>query len=197
MPEGQWSRSAEFSPGDPLAKRGEPDYPTFRYALRGDWDGATLPFLLQPFRPGRLLWIGLNPSRATHFVDDPTVRRIQDFTLRARYRRYAVVNLFAYRSRHPQDLVTAVDPVGPRNAEVIREHLGEAAAAVCAWGTAPLSIGPRLTGPAEDRIAWIRSLLARRAGTRVLALGYTDRLAPRHPLYVKKTQPLVPMRWLP
>ena len=75
------------------------DCGAYRYELRRTWDDQ-LPVLL---------WIGLNPSTADHLHDDPTNRRIADFSRRWGYGGYVLANLFAYRSPDPKALKHARD----------------------------------------------------------------------------------------
>ena len=182
-----WARFAEYSPGDPgQCRRDSSNYPRYRYLLGG------VRGLHTPRVPGTLLWIGVNPSTATHLWTDPTVRRIQRFTLDAGYGRYEIVNLFAFRSRDPEDLPPAADPVGPGNRDVIREAIHRADRVVCAWGAVP-NAGIRARRAVELR-ALVRLLTARGAPPSV-ALGFTQSGAPRHPLYLPRRALMLAMRW--
>ena len=62
----------------------------------------------------RFYLIGLNPSTADHIQDDPTNRRIADFSRRWGYGGYVLGNLFAYRSPDPKALKQARDPIDLR-----------------------------------------------------------------------------------
>ena len=70
------------------------DCGAYRYELRRTWDN-TKPIVL---------WVALNPSTADHVKDDPTNRRIADFSRRWGYGGYVLANLFAYRAIDPQAL---------------------------------------------------------------------------------------------
>lgn len=145
----------------------------YRYTLTREWN-RSLP---------RILWIMLNPSTATEFVLDPTIKRCVSFSGRWGYGSLDVVNLFALRATDPAELRTVEDPVGPGNDEAIRGALGRAAFVVAAWGT---------KGAYADRNkAVVRLLLHKSAsGPRGLeavglhCLSVTADGHPEHPLYV-------------
>ena len=67
--------------------------------------------LWQPAAP-RLIFIGLNPSRADGQRDDPTLRRVVGFAQRWGFGSLEVLNLLALISPSPAVLRRATDPVG-------------------------------------------------------------------------------------
>lgn len=130
----------------------------------------------------RLVWVMLNPSTADGEVDDPTIRRVMKFTEPAGYPEAVIVNLFALRATDPKALNNHRDPVGPLNDQTLR-GFGDDCEIVCAWGAfgnrynrAGQVLGDHLS----DRPLW--------------CLGTTKDGHPRHPLYVRGDQPLVPYR---
>jgi hypothetical protein len=132
-----------------------------------------------------LPFIMLNPSTADAEVDDPTIRRCMGFARREGYGGIIVVNLFGLRSPTPKRLKEDRDVIGPEN----EKHLDEVAMAcvetgvpmVCAWG----AHGGFRAGFLVDRL--------RVLGVQLLCLGTTNDGSPRHPLYVKRDAPLVPL----
>ena len=188
-----WSQYAEYSPGDPAqSRRSSPSYPRYRYVLGGRLREPQALLEPAPRLPGTLLWVALNPSTATHLWSDPTVRRIQRFTLAAGYTCYEIVNLFAYRSRHPEELTATEDPVGPGNRVVVRMAVGMADRVVCCWGALPTA-GIRDQRAAEIR--WLYRLLTRAPHPKACCLGFTASGAPRHPLYLPSRAPMLAMTW--
>lgn len=147
---------------------------TYRYDLWRRWcDGPWA------------LWIMLNPSTADADVDDPTIRRCRGFSKAWGYGGLAVVNLFAYRATIPDELTRVRDPRGPLNKQRIKLWLDDhrTSAVIAAWGTAWRKVDqPRLNVEG----------MAREAGHDVFCLGTTKRGHPRHPLYVRADQALVP-----
>lgn len=143
----------------------------YRYDLGRYWDdGPTAT------------WIMLNPSTADDQIDDPTIRRCIAFTKSWGLDGMTVVNLYALRSSDPKALLTADDPIGPRNVEFIERHLSAAVFAVAAWGA-----WDGIAGRARPSIADIAQFY----DVPLTCLGTTKAGHPRHPLYVKGDTPLV------
>lgn len=188
-----WIRYAEYSPGRPEERsRKSPRYPRFRYVLGGKLRDPGARLFPPPVIPGSLCWIGLNPSTATHLGDDPTVRRIQRFTLAAGYAHYEIVNLFAYRSRHPEELAITQDPVGPQNHALVAQTVHRADRVICAWGAVPDSA---IREQRAAEIRWLYRLLTDPPSVNTACFGFTASGAPRHPLFLRKTAPLLAMSW--
>jgi hypothetical protein len=145
----------------------------YRYTLH-----RTIPSVLRWVKP--CLFIMLNPSIADATIDDPTIRRCIGFAKREGCTSLTVVNLFALRATDPQALAKHADPFGPDNAmhvgdQMFKHRIG---LVIAAWGAHPM---------ATD------SLMASTLGQQgVHCLGMTKDGHPRHPLYVKGDQPLVP-----
>lgn len=128
----------------------------------------------------------LNPSTADAALDDPTIRRCRGFAERdgSMFNGIVVVNLYALRSKDPRALWGHADPVGPENDRWIEQVVRDAGTVVCAWGT---NVQPW-------RVRRVVEIL-RGTGASLLCLGTTKDGHPRHPLYVRGDQPLVP--WEP
>jgi hypothetical protein len=124
-----------------------------------------------------LLWLMLNPSKATAVVPDPTKTRVVTFSRDAGYGACMIGNLYAWRSTDPKALRAAGDlAIGPENDGHIRRMLAECDAVVCAWGG---SLPPSGRARASDVLALVRS-----AGHVPLALRVTKGGQPAHPLYL-------------
>jgi len=135
----------------------------YRYTLTREWlTGA-----------GTVLFVMLNPSTADASQDDRTIGRCIGFAQRWGYQRLAVVNLFALRSRDPDELLRADDPVGPDNDGWIGALAGAADLTVCAWGAHKAARAAR----ADD----VMDMLA---DAPVYCLGTTAGGLPNHPLYL-------------
>ena len=148
---------------------------TYRYTLRRRWVEGR-----------RALWVMLNPSTADARADDPTIRRCIAFSRREGCGELAVLNLFALRATDPAELLVHPDPTVPHNDhwfELLgREAWDEGDLIIVAWG-AHRAVG-------SDSGVWV----ARRLGRPLWCLGTTKDGAPRHPLYVRRDQPLVEWR---
>lgn len=127
----------------------------------------------QPAAP-RLLFIGLNPSRADGQRDDPTLRRLVGFGRRWGFGSLEVLNLFARISPSPAALRRAADPVGVEADAWLQQRLA-------AQPQAPVWLGWGNQGAWRDRD---RAVLALLQGRDLRALGLTAAGQPRHPLYV-------------
>lgn len=143
----------------------------YRYRLSRVWDETS----------STVLWVMLNPSTATAIAEDSTIRRVIGFSRRWGHGRADVVNLFAFRTPNPCDLMKTRDPVGPDNDDVITGALSSTDCVVVAWGNRGPLPNP-LTGVARER-----EVLELMAETRqpVYCLGWTAEGQPRHPLYLR------------
>jgi len=151
----------------------------YRYTLHRRWGD----------QGGVLCWIMLNPSTATAETDDATIRKCQKFARAWGYDEIVVVNLFALRSRDPQQLLRVDDPVGPCNDHAILSAVRSSTMTVAAWGT---------HGTLHNRHAQVRRLidnarLSPERGT-LHALKLTKDGHPWHPLYVPDATTPIPYR---
>lgn len=147
----------------------------YRYALTRAWNASGR----------RLLFIMLNPSKATELVNDPTVERCERRARALGYGAFRVCNIFAWRETDPAALRRATDPVGPENDAVLRDSAAWADDILCAWGIHGAHLG---------RADAVTALLLA-TGRPLLCLGLTRAGHPRHPLYV--SYGTRPMRWTP
>ena len=133
----------------------------------------------------RLIFIGLNPSRADGQRDDPTLRRLLGFAHRWGYGSLEVLNLFARISPSPAVLRRLADPVGADTDAWIQRRLA-------AQFEATLWLGWGNQGAWRDRDRAVGAVLA---GRPCWALGLTASGHPRHPLYVAGDVALQPLAW--
>jgi hypothetical protein len=153
----------------------------YRYWLERDWwERAAESGALD-----LLTFVMLNPSTANGEIDDPTIRRCIGFARREGAQRMNVCNLYALRATDPADLLTHPDPVGIGNDAILRDiaRYHDCSRTVVAWGA------NKMVTP--ERVAVLTDS-ARQAGNTLWCLGVTRSGAPRHPLYVKADQPLIP-----
>lgn len=147
----------------------------YRYSLTRVWepDGR------------RLLYLMLNPSKATELANDPTIERCERRAKALGYGAFRVCNLFALRETDPARLKRARSPVGPDNMSQISEALSWADAALCAWG---------VHGTHRSQAEAVLPVIL--AGEKpLLTLGLTKAGHPRHPLYI--AYDVQPTHWLP
>lgn len=133
---------------------------SYRYFLSRSWgEGKTISF------------IGLNPSIADAYRDDPTIRRCVQFAKNMGGGRLFMVNIFAYRSTDPKGLHACSDPVGPENDDWLEYAVRHSDIVVAAWGNHGL-------------IAGRGQVVAERYSGLLFALRVTSQGQPGHPLYV-------------
>lgn len=147
----------------------------YRYELHRTWD----PML------GRMTFVMLNPSTADAENDDPTIRRCMGFARREGWGGIEVVNLFAFRATSTQELRDApgagIDVNGPDNFPIVEQRLAVADVIVAAWGAWPF---PHWSEVYNELFDW------EEPAYRYRCLGKTADGSPRHPLYLRRDQPL-------
>jgi hypothetical protein len=116
----------------------------------------------------------LNPASADEQKNDPTINRCISFAHAWSFGSMEVVNLFAYRTSYPIELLRVDDPVGEENDYFLVQALGRSSRIVAAWGTKGALLG---------RGQHVTQLLAH--GQDVYCFGTTKGGYPRHPLYLK------------
>jgi len=130
---------------------------------------------------GYILWVGCNPSTASHLVDDPTETRIWGFTSRWGYGKFALVNSNPHRATNPNNQKVPTEKVLEINDGMIIKHALAADKIVVAWGTA-----------ANKELARRAAhLLTVHAAAKVYFLGRTKDGTPKHPLYLSNKTELV------
>lgn len=130
----------------------------------------------------RIVWVMLNPSKATASENDPTITRCVGFSKSFGAASMTVVNLFALRATNPKKLLAKPsESVGPDNIRILAETLQDASRVVAAWGV--------LSGKLLAASLPSREVIQKDG---VHCLGRTKSGAPRHPLYLKADSPLFP-----
>lgn len=134
---------------------------TYRYRLWRRWSTEPLAGFVM-----------LNPSTADALKDDPTIMRCMDFAWSWGCGGIMVINLFAFRSPHPDDLLTHADPIGPLNDQHLFIEAVACKPLIAAWGNG---------GHLKARGARVRRILGER-GLALAHLGLTKDGSPKHPL---------------
>jgi hypothetical protein len=132
----------------------------YRYCLWRIWDDG------KPF----VMFIGLNPSTANEYSDDPTIRRIKRLTFNWGYGGFYMLNLFAYVSSDPKELKKCADPLGDNDKWLLWAK-PKCDKVIFAWG--------------KFKEAKERSKEVVKMFPKALALVINNDGSPRHPLYVK------------
>ncbi len=164
----------DFQKGDAASTAVYSDCERYRYALTRVWDEAG----------PNLLFIMLNPSKATERANDPTVERCERRARVLGYGAMRVMNIFAWRETDPKKLRRAVEPVGPENDALLLAGLDWADLVIAGWGVHGDHLG---RGPEV-------AALLRGAGADLSCLGLSKAGHPRHPLYIAYAKSPVPWR---
>ncbi len=148
-----------------------------------------------------LLYIGLNPSLANAYNDDPTLRRLLGFCDSWGYGKLVVANLFARVSKSPSELRHSSDPIGAENDSYLTFFARY-------WANSPfwdLWLGWGAGGSLKKRNLQVLSLLDIYFIERSklcpnafgpLAIGFTSQGHPRHPLYLPRSAVLKSIHWI-
>jgi hypothetical protein len=153
---------------------------TYRTWLTRQWGDLTAP-------TKSALWIGLNPSTASAYRDDPTCKREWLFTLKWGYNEYRKCNVFDYISTDPRGLTLPnVRPASRDNHKYILKAAEIADTVILACGNVP--------HPLQMQAASLFAALQER-GLRLHCMGVTKSGMPRHPLYLPNTARL--QEWSP
>ncbi len=153
-----------FQKGDAASDAVYSDCERYRYALTRVWD-ATAP---------RILFVMLNPSKATEAQNDPTVERCERRARVLGYGGFRVMNIFAWRETDPKLLRQASEPVGQENDRMLIDGIAWADLVLVGWG---------VHGEHLQRGPEVEALL-RDAGAELHCLGMSKAGHPRHPLYI-------------
>jgi hypothetical protein len=146
----------------------------YRYSLTVAWDSS---------KP-QMMFIGLNPSTATHEKKDPTLGRVVGFAKQWGFGGVVMTNIFAWRDTDPFAMMDVDEPVGLENDEVLVGCAKSVAFIVAGWG---------VHGSHRGRGDQVRVMLEERGGL-LHHLGLTKHGYPRHPLYLRDDSK--PQAWL-
>lgn len=142
----------------------------YRYALWRIWDKS------KPL----LMYIGLNPSTANQNSDDPTIRRVKNFTHKFGYGGFYMMNLYAFITPYPEELQTESDPIGENDnwLELIAIKCDKV---VFCWGS--------FKGIRQRALAVSDKFYG-------CALSVNADGSPGHPLYLPKSSELIEYRYV-
>jgi hypothetical protein len=163
----------QHTKGDAASTAVYSDCENYRYSLTRSWDPSGL----------KVLFVMLNPSKATEIQNDPTVERCERRARTLGFGAFQVTNIFAWRETNPHLMRKAVDPVGPDNDAVLTQGTAWADSVIAAWGT---------HGSHLDRGTTVKAIL-RAQPTPVFHLGLSKAGHPKHPLYIAYSQQ--PIAW--
>lgn len=132
----------------------------YRFVLWRTWDDN---------KP-KIMFIGLNPSTANEETDDPTIRRVKNFSHSWGFGGLYMLNLFTFVSSNPEDLKICSKPdfLADWYLKVYQDQVEKI---IFAWGSFP---------EASQRAERVIQMFPQG-----YALVINKDGSPRHPLYVK------------
>lgn len=141
----------------------------YRYSLWRIWDNTK----------SNLMLIGLNPSKADEYKNDPTITRAIERARRNNYGGLLMANLYAYVSTDPKALLeNDKDNIGELNDYYIKEMIEISERQLCGWGSFKA-----VTIKGRD-IEVMKMLI------NPYCLGINRDGQPKHPLYVSYNTPM-------
>lgn len=140
---------------------------TYRYALWRHWNWQG--------HANCVMFIGLNPSTADEEKNDTTISKCIGFAKKFGYGGIYMLNLFAFRSTYPTDLIGVSDPIGPGNEEAFGYYRSRVGLIVAAWGSVSTKL--RVGLHCSRRIGEVTQAIDRVMN----CLGRTQDGSPRHP----------------
>lgn len=139
----------------------------YRYALWRAWN---------PSKP-ILGCVGLNPSDANEFKNDPTITRGIVRADRNGFGGFIMTNMHGLVSTDPNALLNNPDAIGELNDYYVKQMVELTECQLCGWGSFK---------PVQFRASMIYSML-----TNPVCLGVNADGQPKHPLYVSYDTPMV------
>lgn len=142
----------------------------YRYALWRVWKQS----------PKLLMFIGLNPSKANQWFNDPTITRLVVRADKDGFGGLLAANLYAMVSTNPNDLLTRENPVGNDTDDYLKQMIDMSDKVLCAWGTFPA--------------AKARAEIVLKMVSAPHCLGTNRDGTPKHPLYIPYDQKIMAIR---
>ena len=143
----------------------------YRYALWRVWSITKPP----------LMMIGLNPSVANEFKNDPTITRGMVRADRNGFGGFLMANLYAYVSTDPKALLLNGDSVGELTDYYIKQMVALSDRQLCGWGSFK---------PVSKRASAVLLMLKE-----PYCIGTNADGQPKHPLYVGYDVPMAKYCW--
>ena len=138
-----------------------------RYSLNRIWDND---------KP-KVLFIMLNPSLANSDQDDPTIRRLINFTKQLGYGGFYVGNLFSYITPYPKDLLNQDLRYCNKNLKEIRKMIALSNEVIYGWGNS------------FNEPDWLKKNVLKPK-----CFGKNKNKTPKHPLYLSYNTQIVDYR---
>jgi hypothetical protein len=132
----------------------------YRFVLWRIWDEGL----------SKVMFIGLNPSTANEYSDDPTIRRVKSMVKNWGYGGIYMLNLFTYVTAYPKELKLCSDPLYKAD-EYLKLYALKCERIIAAWGSFKEN---------KERAIEVLKFLPN-----CEALAINKDGSPKHPLYIK------------
>jgi hypothetical protein len=125
-----------------------------------------------------ILFIGLNPSRADHEKNDPTITRCINFAQHWKFGGLLFANLYSFRTPYPKTLIENIGLAANCLTDAhLKALIEKSHMHVCAWGSWNF-----INERAKQVLGMIKT---------PYCLGVNKDGNPKHPLYLKSTTELI------
>jgi hypothetical protein len=161
----------------------------YRRTLFRSWGRDQLSFLNVEQAQGSVLFIGMNPSTADAYVDDPTIRREIGFAKSIGFLELVKCNIGDYRATNPRDLPTDGSACTAENLKAIEAEARLASLVIMAHGVPP--------APLRLAAQQVTFMLTDLLGLNLFCFGKTKEGFPKHPLYLPAKSDLIPYEGAP
>lgn len=141
-----------------------------------------------PHMPRRVVFVGVNPSKADHIDDDHTVRKLAGFCQLWGYSDFTVINVFSRVATKVKELSKpGLVAMSPRARDHFVQACTEADLLVPMWGSRN-----KLPRSLHADVDWTAQFLRSSYSNRLMVFGMTESGDPKHPLMLPYTTPLRP-----
>lgn len=137
-----------------------------RFVLKREWNKSNK----------KILFIMFNPSKANETKDDPTIRRLINFSKKFNYGGLIVGNLYTYISSNPNKIDRSQN-ISKKNIKILAKLINSVTDVVYAWGNN------------TDEPNILKQLV-----DRPMCLGKNKDGSPKHPLYLPSNSKLLKFR---
>lgn len=169
--------SASAEAGAVFAYYVDEDPRTRRLLLWRTWDSQAL----------KILFVGMNPSKADEYRDDPTCRKEQLWAAQWGYGGYVKTNVGTIVSTDPMGMLGRRELPWDLRRDYVVDQANRAGIVVCCWGTHPIT-----HADGQPRVL-VEALVASGQREKLHVLRLSKDGHPWHPLYLPNAT--TPTRW--
>ena len=158
---------------------------THRYILKRDLRSL----FFKDEEENEVTWVMFNPSTADETEDDPTIRRIKDFSAREKFNIVNVINILPKRATNPGDLYKLTEEEIFGSEEELNESISNIKLnkIVCAWGA--LGENKEINSMFKEGLRRLNNIIKKNDHVPMFyCLKKTKEGHPSHPLYIHSSK---------